>query len=203
MKVVIIGSGNVAYVLGRKMLGAGHEIKQIISRKKKHASALAGELNCGYTSTFKEINKDSDFYVIAISDSSLIAIDKKLFLDKKPVVHTAGSVSKDVLKNVSRNYGVLYPLQSLRKEIKGIPEIPLLVDANTKDNLTLIYDFAKTISDNVGTAGDEERSKLHVAAIVVNNFTNHLYRLTEDYCMHEGIHFKLLLPLINETVLRL
>jgi hypothetical protein len=101
------------------------------------------------------------------------------------------------------NYGVLYPLQSLRKEIQEIPEMPLLVDANTQDNLTLIYDFAKTISDNTEIASDVERTKLHVAAIMVNNFTNHLYRLAEDYCRKEGIYFKLLLPLINETVLRL
>src|ERR1700693_6634290 len=154
MKIVIIGSGNVAYVLGRKMLLAGHVIKQIISRNKEHASALGGELGCGYTSTFEEINKDSDFYIIAISDSSLREMDKKLFLDKKLIVHTAGSVPKDVLKNVSRNYGVLYPLQSLRKEIKSMPEMPLLVDANTADNLTLIYDFAKSISDSVTIAGD-------------------------------------------------
>ena len=48
----------------------------------------------------------------------------------KLVLHTAGSVSKDVLKNISYNYGVLYPLQSLRKESHEIPEIPFLVDGN-------------------------------------------------------------------------
>jgi predicted short-subunit dehydrogenase-like oxidoreductase (DUF2520 family) len=203
MKVVIIGSGNVATVLGRKILSVGHEIRQVISRNKEHASALAVELNCGYASTFEEMNKEADFYIIAISDSSLMDIDKKLFLDRKLVVHTAGSVSKDALKNVSRNYGVLYPLQSLRKEIKETPEMPLLVDANTEDNLTLVYDFAKTIADNVEIAADEQRLKLHVGAIIVNNFANHLYALTEDYCKQENINFKMLLPLINETTSRL
>jgi predicted short-subunit dehydrogenase-like oxidoreductase (DUF2520 family) len=203
MKVIIIGSGNVATVLGRKMLLAGHEIKQVISRNKEHAALLADELNCGYALTFDAISKDADLYIIAIFDSELIEMDKKLFLDKKLVVHTAGSFAKDVLKNVSRNYGVLYPLQSLRKEIKEIHEMPLLVDANTEDNLTLIYDFAKTISDKVEIAGDEERLKLHVGAIIVNNFANHLYALTEDYCKKENIDFKLLLPLINGTTSRL
>jgi predicted dinucleotide-binding enzyme len=203
MKVVIIGAGNVAHVLGRKMLLSGHVIEQIISRNIENACALAGELGCGYGSTFQEVIKDADFYVIAISDNALIEINKKLFLDTKLIVHTAGSISKDVLKQVSRNYGVIYPLQSLRKEIKAIPEIPLLVDANTPDNLTLIYDFAKTISNTVKKAGDEERAKLHVGAIMVNNFTNYLYGLTEQYCKKEHINFKLLLPLINETGVRL
>jgi len=203
MKVVIIGSGNVATVLGRKILKAGHEISQVISRNKEHARQLAGELKCGYASALEDIRSDSDIYVIAVSDSSLSEIANKLFLDKKLVVHTAGSVPKDVLRNVSRNYGVLYPLQSLRKEIGSISEIPLLVDGNTADDLALIYDFAKTISNQAEIAGDEERSKLHVGAIIVNNFTNYLFSLTEDYCKSERISFKLLLPLINETASRL
>jgi predicted short-subunit dehydrogenase-like oxidoreductase (DUF2520 family) len=203
MKVVIIGSGNVATVLGRRMLAAGHEISQVISRNEEHASLLADKLKCSYASALEQIQQDSDFYVIAVSDSSLPEIANTLFLDKKLVVHTAGSVPKDVLRNVSRNYGVLYPLQSLRKEIGSTAEIPLLIDANTEDDLALIYDFARTISDQVKMAGDEERSKLHVGAIIVNNFTNYLYVLTEGYCKREQINFQLLLPLIRETASRL
>ena len=45
--------------------------------------------------------------------------------------------------------------------------------------------------------------KLHVAAVVVSNFTNHLYTLAEDYCLKEGLDFKQLLPLIEETALRI
>ena len=203
MKVVIIGSGNVATVLARRMLTAGHEISQVISRNKKHAGQLAKELKCGYASALEEIRPDADIYMIADSDTSLPEIANTLFLDKKLVVHTAGSVPKDILRNISRNYGVLYPLQSLRREIETIPEIPILVDGNTPDDLEMIYDFAKTISGHVEIADDEERSKLHVGAIIVNNFTNHLYRLTEEYCKQEQINFQLLLPLIYETASRL
>jgi len=44
---------------------------------------------------------------------------------------------------------------------------------------------------------------LHVAAVMVSNFTNHLYALAEDYCRKEGLDFKQLLPLIEETAIRL
>ena len=43
MKIVIIGSGNVASVLGRKFKAAGHEIIQVLSRNAKAASQLAYE----------------------------------------------------------------------------------------------------------------------------------------------------------------
>jgi predicted short-subunit dehydrogenase-like oxidoreductase (DUF2520 family) len=55
----------------------------------------------------------------------------------------------------------------------------------------------------VAEAGDESRLKLHVAAVIVGNFTNHLYALTEEYCRKESLDFKQLLPLIWETASRI
>ena len=46
MKVVIVGSGNVATVLGKVIHNAGHEIVQILSRNENHAKALAQTFNC-------------------------------------------------------------------------------------------------------------------------------------------------------------
>jgi predicted short-subunit dehydrogenase-like oxidoreductase (DUF2520 family) len=203
MKTVIVGSGNVASVLGFKMLGAGHEILQVAGRNEEEAAALAMKLNCRYTSAFESVNQNADIYVLAVSDKALSQIGRELFLGKNLAVHTAGSVSKDVLMNMSNNYGVLYPLQSLRKEYMSIPEIPLLIDANTEDNLALIGNFARTISGDVRVVHDEERLKLHAGAIIVNNFPNYLYTLTEDFCKKENVDFRLLLPLIRETTNRL
>jgi predicted short-subunit dehydrogenase-like oxidoreductase (DUF2520 family) len=203
MKIVIIGSGNVATVLGRKLLEAEHTILQVMSRQEEHAAILADALNCGYTSTWNTVSTEADIYLIAISDNSLMELPGNLVAGNKLVVHTAGSVSKEVLKDISKNHGVVYPLQSLRKEIKEAPEIPLLVDGNTEDGLALIYDFAKTISGNVQVADDAHRLKLHVAAVMVSNFTNHLYALAEYYCKMEQLDFRLLLPLIEETAHRI
>jgi len=64
--------------------------------------------------------------------------------------------------------------------------------------------LAQSISkEKVILAGDKERMKLHVAAVIVSNFTNHLYKLAEDYCKKEGLDFKQLIPLIEETAQRL
>lgn len=203
MKIVLIGSGNVATVLGRKMSAVGHAILQVFSPNILHARELGNILHCTYTSSWKEIDRTGDIYIAAIADHSLAGIANHLSLQNRLVVHTAGSVRKDVLKEISTNYGVLYPLQSLRKEIEDFPEINLLVDGNTPDDLTLIYDFASTFGDHVEIASDEKRLKLHVAAVLVSNFSNHLYALAENYCAGEEIEFKLLLPLIQETANRL
>lgn len=202
MRIVIIGSGNVATVLGRLLKKAGHEIVQVVSRTADHSKALADELHCDAANGSGKLNMDTDVFLVAVKDSALYELNKIFHAGNKLVVHTAGSVSKDVLKELSYNYGVLYPVQSLRKEMDIKTQIPFLVDGNTPETTALIEDLAKTISDTVSVAGDEERLKLHVAAVIVSNFTNHLYAMAEDFCKKENVDFKLLVPLIIETAVR-
>lgn len=203
MKIVIIGSGNTAAVLGKKIKSAGHEILQVFSRHLYNAEELADKLNCAATNSWQKIDTHAQLYLVAISDAALPHLNEFWHCSKGVVVHTAGTVSKEVLAGVSKNYGVLYPLQSLRKERTDYDNIPLLIDANNEDNLALINDFAETISTTVRQADDNYRMHLHVAAVVVNNFTNHLYALAEAYCNSSNVSFALLKPLILETAERL
>ncbi len=202
MRIVIIGSGNVATVLGRLFQKNGHEIVQVVSRNVVHAQLLAAELNCSFTDNNGSMDAGAELYLVAVSDGALYELNDRINLDRKLVVHTAGSVSIDVLKEISVNYGVLYPLQSLRKEMNYTQDIPFLIDGNTEETKTFVEDFANTLSTSVTKASDEERLKLHVAAVVVSNFTNHLYALAEEFCTKENIDFKLLAPLIKETAER-
>jgi predicted short-subunit dehydrogenase-like oxidoreductase (DUF2520 family) len=202
MQIVIIGSGNVATVLGRLCKRNGHEIIQVISRQAAHAKVLAEEMECAYTDYTGKLNDGAGLYLVAVADIALQQLNRSFNLGNALIVHTAGSVSKDVLQDISVNYGVLYPLQSLRKEMTYTPDIPFLIDGNTQETITLIEDFAKTLSVNVTQTTDAERLKLHVAAVVVSNFTNHLYTLAEAFCTRENIDFSLLAPLIKETAER-
>ena len=68
----------------------------------------------------------ADIYVVAVGDAALNDLHESFFLGDKLIVHTAGAVSKDVLAKISVNYGVMYPLQSLRKGICRIaPAYPV------------------------------------------------------------------------------
>lgn len=204
MDIVIIGSGNVAAVLGRKFKAAGHNILQIYSRNAAAATELAYEWDTESTNYKILINKNADVYLIAVADDAIDDVVDELKLPGKVVAHTAASVPKEVLKSVTNHYGVFYPLQSLRKEMISLPDVPIFFDGSddvTKTKLAaLAYSIAK---ENVTEAGDDARLKLHVAAVVVSNFVNHLYSLTENYCRKEGLDFKQLLPLIAETTSRL
>ncbi|MFN8253729.1 MAG: Rossmann-like and DUF2520 domain-containing protein [Ferruginibacter sp.] len=203
MNIVLIGSGNVATVLGRLCKQNGHKIIQVMSRHTENAKKLAEELGAAYDNYEGKTDLSADIYIVAITDGILFDLNKSFSLGHKLIVHTAGSVSKNVLENISSNYGVLYPFQSLRKEMNHMPEIPILVDGNNDESMTAIENFAKTLSPDVRRTTDDERIRLHVAGVVVNNFTNHLYTLAEAYCQQENLDFKLLYPLIKETTERI
>jgi len=204
MDIVILGSGNVAAVLGRKFKAAGHKILQVISRNASAASKLAYEWDTESANYPSIAKPNADVYIIAVSDDAIDDVINNIKLPKKVVAHTAASVSKDVLKNVTDHYGVFYPLQSLRKEDETPPQAPIFFDGSDEFTKKKLESLANSISpQHVAQAGDDTRLKLHVAAVFVNNFTNHLYSLAEDYCKKEGIDFKEMTPLIEETALRI
>lgn len=204
MEIVILGSGNVAAVLGRKFKAAGHHILQVVSRNAPAASQLAYEWDTESTNYSSIINRNADVYIVAVSDDAIDEVVADLQLPNKVIAHTAASVSKDILKKVSQHYGVFYPLQSLNKESAQLPEAPIFFDGSDEIAKKKLEALAISISpQHASLANDDARLKLHVAAVLVNNFTNHLYALAESYCKKEGINFKELIPLIEETVSRL
>jgi len=204
MDIVMIGSGNVAAVLGRKFVAAGHRIIQVVGRNATAASELAYEWDTESANYMSLISRRADVYLIAVTDNAIAGVVADLRLPGKVVAHTAGSVSKEVLKTVTDHYGVLYPLQSIRKDINYLPDIPVYFEASDEKAFAVLKKLASSISlDPPVVAVSEERLKLHVAAVIVNNFPNHLFSLAEQFCRKEKLDFRQLLPLITETLQRL
>ena len=202
MRVVLLGSGNTASILCEVIVKAGHNIVQIASRDEEHARAIALTHNVAAVSLKVSQFADADIYIVALHDAALDHIENIPALKNKLVVHTAGAVSINALKDCSDTYGVLYPLQTLSKFSNHIPKIPFLVDGNNQETRHRILGFAKTLSEKVIEANDTERLNYHVAAVFVSNFTNHMYALAEIFCGQERLDFKTLMPLIEETTFR-
>jgi predicted short-subunit dehydrogenase-like oxidoreductase (DUF2520 family) len=203
MKIVLLGAGNVATVLGKMALDAGHTIVQVYNRTPAKAESISKMLGAEVIDHLSRLSDTADLYLIAVADSAIASLTENLHVSKGILVHTAGSVPMSALLPASKNIGVIYPLQSLRSSRMPAAPFPLLVDANTPDGLLLLSDFASSLSPMVSQANDEKRLRLHLSAVVVNNFSNHLYTLAKDYCTQHELDFRLLLPLIKETADRL
>jgi predicted short-subunit dehydrogenase-like oxidoreductase (DUF2520 family) len=190
-------------VFAKRFQQNGHFILQVWGRDILKAEILAQLVNAKAVAGLKDITKNADVYIIAISDKAVQGLIDQLSLPGALVLHTTASLSKHVLKDVSNRYGVLYPLQSLRKLMDEQTPIPFLIDGNTETVIKEIQKLAASISDTVVVADDETRVKLHVAAVFACNFTNYMYLQSASFCEKENLDFSLLQPLIEETATRL
>ncbi len=200
MKIALAGTGNVATVLGRLFSRAGHNIVSVSGRNLAHAECLAKELGAKACS-FAAID-DADIIIIAVSDGAIEDCAKEIIY-KCPMVHTAGSVPSAVLRPFSEQHGVLYPLQSLRKEMEYLPEIPFLVNGSDETVTLVLEELCNSVPAQARRCDDESRRRIHLSAVIVSNFTNHLYALAEKFCNESNTDFSLLHPLIEETATRL
>ncbi|UAY54820.1 Rossmann-like and DUF2520 domain-containing protein [Arachidicoccus terrestris] len=203
-KVIIIGSGGVATNIGRLFRSKGIIISQVLGRSKASTKDLAEELLCPYTLAPEELSQDADLYIISIQDREISKLLLKLKIpDSAMIVHTAGGVSIDIFKDKFNRYGILYPLQSLRKETSVVPEIPFYLDSNTTDAKLFLENICTGAGLSFRWANDTQRMQLHVAAVFCSNFPNYFYMLAENFCRERKLDFSSLLPVIEETACRL
>jgi predicted short-subunit dehydrogenase-like oxidoreductase (DUF2520 family) len=202
MKIVIIGSGNLATQLSLALREAHQDIVQIFSRTEAHAKALAEKIGCAYTASLDDIRTDADIYILAVKDDALAALAATVCASRPNALflHTAGSMPMAVFKDHASQYGVLYPMQTFSKNRPvNFREIPCFIEASSPQALDTIRSLAASISDQVVDCDSEKRKKMHLAAVLACNLTNHCYRLAERVLEAEQIDFRLFLPLIEET----
>jgi len=206
-KITLIGAGNLATHLGLRLSETGFEIAQVFSRTKRSAKSLAKKLNCKFTTDLKEIDTQSDLYILAVSDGAITEVATKLSrkktLQKKLIVHTSGATPALVLQPFFKNYGVFYPVQTFSKKRKiDFSQIPICIDARYAKDRKRLEKIGSEISNRVFVVNDEQRAVLHVAAVFVNNFSNHLFHIGEQLMEQNGMSFDLLRPLLLETALK-
>jgi len=197
INLVILGAGNVAtHLFNAFNIAKNTTVVQVYNRSEKSLDYIKKKTNT--TTSISEL-LDADVYLIAVSDDNIGALSKKLLFHNKLVVHTSGSVAMNQIGN-NNNTGVFYPLQTftVRKEV-NFKSIPLCIEATKKNDLQLLETIAKSISDNVYHINSKQRKALHIAAVFVNNFVNHLYQKGEEICKENSLSFNILKPLILET----
>jgi len=208
MKITLIGAGNVGYHLGKRLFKKGIIVRQVYSRELKNAQFLANKIKTNALNDISRIDSKSDLYIIAVKDDAIEIVANALSQNKgmkrKLVVHTSGAAASEILSKYFLNFGVFYPLQSFSKSRKvRFTNIPICVHADKVKDLKKLRNLGKLISNKVAVINDKERAILHVAAVIVNNFTNHLFHLGQEITKQEQIDFDLLKPLIQETVLKI
>lgn len=196
ISISIIGSGNLAYHLIKAFEHSSEvELKQVAVRKKSYDLPIGGYK---IIDDLTQLQK-TDVTIIAVSDHAIENISELLTFKNTLVVHTSGGTSIDVLNNQNRK-GVFYPLQTFSKS-KPIrfDEIPICIEAENDNDYVILEKLGLSISKKINKIDSEQRKSLHIAAVFVSNFTNHLYKIGSDICLEHNLPFDILIPLITET----
>jgi len=199
MKVVFIGSGNVATQMSRAFKAGGHTVLQIWSATFAHAEILATNVEANPIQNLSEISLEADLIVISVKDDAIANMVSRLANTDSLVVHTSGAADLDVLMNLKRR-GVLYPLQTFSKgKMLDFKQVPLCIEAGDAESLAILERFAESLSNAVYFVDSAKRRILHLAAAFACNFVNQLYTLSNDLLKQNELDFNLLRPLIKET----
>lgn len=180
IKVVIIGQGNVASHLVNGFNNAANiAVFQVDSRQLENIP-------------------DANVIIISVSDDAISTIANHLKDSDTLIAHTSGTVAMDNIN--SKRKGVFYPLQSFTKNKPiDFSTIPFCLETVIPEDLVLLEKLVSSLQAKAYKINSEQRKKLHLAAVFVNNFTNHMYQIGQEICQEHQVPFEVLFPLIEET----
>ena len=202
LQIVLIGSGRLARNLGHAIKEAGHCIIQVYSPTLSHAKSLALELNAStYCNSIADLIRNANCYIIAIKDDAIADVVKQLNVGNSLVVHTSGSTSVDVFKGYAKHYGVFYPFQTFTNKLVSFQEIPIFIESPSSECLSHLKELGGFISAKVSVLNSENRLKLHIAAVFVCNFLNHMLVLGNSLIQEANLDFSTLRPLVEQTIM--
>lgn len=195
--VVLLGGGNVALQLYEALRKSTVcRVVQVYNRSLHKIEPLGNEVTI--TDDTDQLAK-ADIYLIAVSDDAIAKVSKGLAKVNAIVAHTSGGAPLEVLPNTGRR-ACFYPLQTFTQgQSIDFRTVPICLEAEQEDDLMVLRRMAASLSDTVYGISTQQRQGLHLAAVFVNNFTNHLYQIGMELCMQNKLSFDLLRPLIKET----
>lgn len=197
ISIVVLGFGNV----GKQLSEAFHHAPEVELRQIYNRSEVILPTSLQQVSLTNKLSKiqEADVYVIALPDDHIAALSSNLDKVNGLVVHTSGGVAMDTLDKTNRR-GVFYPLQTFSKDMSvDFSSIPICIEAEFMEDLELLRKLGESVSQKVQEVSSENRARLHLSAVFVNNFVNHLYCISEELLQQNELDFELLKPLIRET----
>ncbi len=200
-KIALVGTGNVASHLAEAL---GSRIVIAVSRDADRVAALARKYGIGRSGIYSDlIAARPDMVIVSIADHALPEVAQAIgHIPGNPlVVHTSGTVPKEVLRPMSERTGVLYPLQTFsRDHYVDMHSVPFFTEADTDGDLLIVDSIASCISDSVRHADATQRQVLHIAGVFSSNFVNILLEMVQDILADADYPLSTVRPLVEATV---
>ncbi len=196
MVTALIGCGKVAQSLLSKF-----KIDFCLVRKLSKVHSLQSFSDTTFTDNYSDL-KNVDYCIIAVSDSSIesVAQNLKKYLPKKSiVVHTSGSVGLDVLQKYFEHCGVMYPLYPFAQGVEvDFSKLTMMLESPNKEVINIEKQFLEGCGCNMCEVSSSARANIHISAVFVCNFTNHVMSLAQTLLQKDGLDINILKPLFEK-----
>jgi predicted short-subunit dehydrogenase-like oxidoreductase (DUF2520 family) len=200
-KLSIIGFGNVGSHLAKAFDQHGIHVSHIYARSRELAEKSAGATNSIVVDRIEDL-PERQLVILCVPDAAIADVITQISATC-PIAYTSGSTDLASLPQRDQ-LGVFYPLQTFTKAITlDLSQVHIFIESTNDYFASELFDLAWAISRNVNYATSEERKHLHLAAVWVNNFSNHMNHIAHQYLDSKGLNFDHLKPLLLETAQKL
>jgi len=180
----IIGTGRWGAWLARRLKATGFEIASLRNRTESSALKLAEELDVDWSLSDLANGlsfEKGDIVWCCVPDAEILNLKKSLNELTTPIniVHCSGT--SPLIEGSST--GVFWPIQSFTKSAEPDWEsLPIIVQSENEAFAKTLLEIASTISglSPKQVFRNEDRMRLHLGAVMTQNFSNFLWTLTEE-----------------------
>lgn len=206
-RVVIVGSGNVAYSLSLALAeSCEYQVVGVVARNRSKGSAVAA-LSRSEWSSFSEPIANADIYILVVKDSAIEEV-AKIVIPQMPegsvICHTSAVAPLIECAGRDITSGRFYPLQTFSENIKtDFKKIMIFIESKYSKTEQILVALSDSISKSHRVVVGDELERIHLAATFANNFTNRMYHHAEEILEECGLERDILYPLIKESVNKL
>lgn len=195
--VVILDAGLIRFHLSKVLLPITN-LYQIYNRTEKNTVELSESRHADFTKDLLKIKKKG-LFLIYISNKGIEEISCFILFEGTLVAYTSGNTPMDILK-VKYCKGIFYPLKTFsRKGNIAYDQIRFLIEIEEEKDFTLLQNITEKIPGTYHAENFFKRAQIHLPAIWVCNFVNHLYYISQEFCEQAQVPFQIVNPLISKT----
>lgn len=196
--VSIVGNGNAAWQLAQQFYNSNIPVRHIFSRNQAAGESLANLVASEWKSLEKGVQAELLF--LCLPEDAVPSVIQQYPIQAEHVLHCSGSLSMEALSTFS-SYGVFYPLQTMTKgRLLSPKQIPICIEANNASLEQGLVGLAEQVGFPWTKLSSTMRKRAHVSAVMVNNFSNHLWHKAAQLAEANNVDMALLGPLLTETL---
>lgn len=191
----IIGSGNVAYFLAHHLTKVGLKLRQIHSRNSKTGNELAQLSGAKFEEDIAAVNAELIF--IAVQDDQIEFVLPLLPKSSKMLI-SSGSFS--LPESSVHQWGIFYPLQTFSKSNYNADfDGPILIETQNEALRYFCVKLCLSFHFSYHYTTAQDRKNIHLCAVFLNNFVNHVACLGITEAKERSIDPTLFTSLITKT----